>query len=38
MKSDFGNLPRVLLRAVLVLMLTAGVAYSQKQTTASNST
>jgi hypothetical protein len=38
MKSDFAKLPRVLLRAVLVLMLAAGVAYSQKQATANNNT
>ena len=38
MKSDFANLPGVLLRAVLVLMLAAGVAYSQKQATANNNT
>src|SRR5262245_10672858 len=37
MKSDFANLPRVLLRTMVVLMLAAGVAYAQ-QATAANGT
>src|SRR6185436_2944891 len=38
MKSDFANLPRVLLTPMIVVMLAAGVAYSQKAATTNNST
>jgi len=38
MKSDFANLPSVLLTPMIVVMLAAGVAYSQKPATTNNST
>ncbi len=38
MKSDFANLPGVLLTPILGLMLSAGVAYSQQQVIPPNST